>query len=151
MQYIGQTTRTLSIRKIEHKSHAKTKHFPLYIAINAFGFDNFVFEEINNSSEAEAIKQYNTLWPVGYNMESGGDEGFKVHPETNKLHSKRTKGRDNSYLNKPIECSNGLIYESIKIAAKNLSIDESHVVKVLKGKRKSTGGFHFSYLSEKVG
>lgn len=46
---------------------------------------------------------------------------------------------------KPIICSNGVEYDSIKGCARELKLDDGSIVKVLKGKRKTCGGYTFKY------
>lgn len=49
-------------------------------------------------------------------------------------------------LSKQIHCSNGEIYKSINECSRLLNIDNSCIVKVLKGKRKHAKGFYFKYI-----
>lgn len=49
-------------------------------------------------------------------------------------------------LSKRVMCSNGEIYPSINEASRVLQIDNSYIVKVLKGKRKHAHGYSFKYI-----
>lgn len=49
-------------------------------------------------------------------------------------------------LSKRILCSNGNIYPSINEASRTLKIDNSCIVKVLKGKRTHVKGYSFNYI-----
>lgn len=49
-----------------------------------------------------------------------------------------------------IQCSNGNIYHGVNQAGLALDICPQNISKVLKGKRKTAGGFSFSYLEESV-
>ncbi|WZP34602.1 HNH endonuclease [Enterococcus phage vB_Efs19_KEN07] len=49
-------------------------------------------------------------------------------------------------VSKPIQCSNGEIYKSINECSRLLNIDNSCIVKVLKGKRTHAKGFSFKYI-----
>lgn len=49
-------------------------------------------------------------------------------------------------LSKRVVCSNGEIYPSINEASRVLKIDNSYIVKVLKGKRKYAHGYTFTYV-----
>ena len=76
--YIGQTIHPKK-RWWEHKQRAKTHYdnYPLHLAIDKYGEDNFkseiIEESINyNERETELIKQYNSLCPNGYNVIQGG-------------------------------------------------------------------------------
>jgi group I intron endonuclease len=48
-----------------------------------------------------------------------------------------------------IKCSNGVIYPSISEAARQLNVWNSHIILVLKGKRKHTGGYTFEIIERK--
>lgn len=50
---------------------------------------------------------------------------------------------------KAIICSNGVEYDSIKGCARELKLDDGSIVKVLKGKRKTCGGYTFKYKEVK--
>jgi group I intron endonuclease len=78
--YIGQTRRPIQKRLREHK-----KQIPGCIALNnaisKYGFENFKIEillEVNdsvlNEYEKKFIDSYNTIYPNGYNIRSGGSE-----------------------------------------------------------------------------
>lgn len=85
--YVGQTSETANRRFIVHKSKAKRKDesSPLYKAINEFGEENFyvkslengIEEKMANSREAYWINELNTLYPNGYNVQSGGRKSYK--------------------------------------------------------------------------
>ena len=88
--YIGQTTRTVSIRWSGHKNRVKEGcTLPLHSAMRKYGHESFeltilataqTLEELNYL-EVEYIKKYNTLVPEGYNLASGG--GVRMwHPES---------------------------------------------------------------------
>ena len=49
-------------------------------------------------------------------------------------------------LSKRVMCSNGEIYPSINEASRVLQIDNSYIVKVLKGKRTHAHGYSFKYI-----
>ena len=80
--YIGITTVRLKERMWRHKKDAnKGVNRPICNAIRRHGFDSFTLTVLNESNdrsellllEIEAIKQYNTLHPNGYNYTAGGD------------------------------------------------------------------------------
>lgn len=104
----------------------------------------------------------------GYNIFAGGNAP-KLSKETRKKISKSLMGNKNATGNKgksrppwsketrqkimqsrkdrkPIICiETENEYESIRECARQLNLDASHICKVLKGKLKSTGGYHFKY------
>lgn len=49
---------------------------------------------------------------------------------------------------RPVICSNGVIYRSTREASRLLGLDNSSLNKVLKGKRKTVGGFTFEYKED---
>ena len=72
-------------------------------AVAKYGKDAFTYEilhdgiipELLDSYEIEAIKEYNTLTPNGYNLTAGG-EGWIPSQETNDKRSKSLKGKSKS-------------------------------------------------------
>ena len=90
--YIGQTTKSLSIRLTEHtKQSSNCKH--LLHAISKYGKENFQIELIGSTSsqeladylEIEFIKEFNSI-ENGYNLLAGGNCGW-----SGKKHSESTK------------------------------------------------------------
>ena len=83
--YIGQTTRTLEIRKEEHRNSIVEegfKHLPFYRALKKHGWENFIWRIVDETAkttdeldelEKFYIKKLNTLAPNGYNSTLGGD------------------------------------------------------------------------------
>ena len=99
--YIGQTYRELGLRKSEHKYDASTGlNYPLYNAMNKYGFDNFVFEVVATAETVEElndleqyyIEHFNTLKPNGYNLGRGG-QNKKMTEETKKKMSVAHTGK----------------------------------------------------------
>ena len=101
-EYVGQTIRNLSERISEHKYAASKRinNLPFGNAIFSYGFDNFIFEEIDeaysieelNRKEEFYIDKLNTLVPNGYNLDIGG-KNKSTHENTRKKMSESRKGR----------------------------------------------------------
>ena len=164
--YIGQTSRTLSLRKAEHKYDAhKETNYPLYNAMNHYGFENFIFEEVVTAEtldELNALEQFyiekeDTLNPNGYNLSRGGqikkfsEESRKKMSDSKKvLLSDKTKhpnwGKSSGRAKKIVCLNNDVCYVSANKAAKDLKLDCSGIIKVCKGKYAHTKGFRFKYL-----
>lgn len=102
--YIGQTSKTIQERFAVHISKAKQKiNRYLYDAMNCYGYENFIIEEIEecsndklNEREVYWIKFYQSnLKENGYNMTSGGGGGDtwtnNPHKEETLQKIKRTK------------------------------------------------------------
>lgn len=80
--YIGQSVHP-DRRWIEHKSKSKNKadNYPIHLAINKYGSENFTFEilewtENYNQREKELIESYDSIAPKGYNVASGGQNNI---------------------------------------------------------------------------
>jgi len=89
--YIGKTTTSLKKRMSEHKRHSKNSKMVFHLAIDKYGFDNFMFETLFecgdfntlNRKEIELIFEYNaTDITIGYNRSLGGDgaDSGENHP-----------------------------------------------------------------------
>ena len=81
-EYIGKTSLTIEERFKQHIKNSKRKSFekrPLYDAMNKYGIENFIVEEVEqcdndllNEKEEYWIDYYNTFHN-GYNATKGGD------------------------------------------------------------------------------
>ena len=85
--YVGQTTRNIYERWREHKSRANPSDGSyLHNAMAKYGHENFTIEEIDNcdddiinEKEIEWIAIFNTYYPNGYNLTTGGEGQPKVN------------------------------------------------------------------------
>jgi len=126
-------------------------------------------EELN-LLEIKFIEQYNCIAPFGYNSTTGG-LGGTLSPDAlakmiksrtgQKLSIKHKEKLSRALLNKsktkehsiniaiakskPIIDQYGRVFSSVKEAGLILNLFPQNISKVLKGKRKSTGGFVFKY------
>ena len=81
-QYVGKTTNTIEERFKEHCRDSRKERCnkrPLYDAMNKYGIENFIVEELCecdneelSSYETQYIEKYNT-YSKGYNATKGGD------------------------------------------------------------------------------
>lgn len=76
-------------------------------AIRKYGVENFVVKDLLeckteelNLNEIKLIEKYNTLYPNGYNLMTGGGNGRLHSEETKKLMSKSRTGKTHSELTK---------------------------------------------------
>ena len=77
--YIGATTQTLSVRKLQHISASKRGKRPIAKAIRKYGEENFAFREIETEPSIEKmyereqyyIRLYDSM-NIGYNRTTGG-------------------------------------------------------------------------------
>lgn len=107
--YVGKTKNGIESRKLKHISSLNTKskkHYKLYEAIKEHGISNFEWEVIDsavtdaelNEKEMKWIKQLNTIFPNGYNLNQGGlgNKGYKHSKESIEKIS-----RNNYWLGRP--------------------------------------------------
>lgn len=88
-QYVGMTTRGYNLRFEEHLRQAKTDKYKigLHGAIKKYGacqFDVSLIDTANSiedlcEKEIHLINQFNTMAPNGYNLKSGGYDGFYAY------------------------------------------------------------------------
>lgn len=101
-KYIGQS-KDVFHRFIRHLSLLKyNKHYNCYLQdeYNTYGENSFEFtllksckSQYMNRFEKIYIEKYNTLYPNGYNLESGGLFNYKTHSDTSQKLSKSLTGR----------------------------------------------------------
>lgn len=109
MRYIGQTTRTLKYRWDRHCRYNPKRHSYISNAIQKYGKENFIIEEIDSASSIEElnakeefwIKFLDTMSPNGYNLVSGGENYF-TSEETRKKRSESLKGENNPMFGKKL-------------------------------------------------
>ena len=143
--YIGQTTRTISIRFTQHKSESKINQYNSLIhqAMKKYGVSHFYVEELLkiechtkdelynelNKKEIEYIARYNTVRPNGYNISSGGENA-------------RNPRKIDFYTNNGefVKC-----YDSVSSASIDNNITEAAVYNLCNGKTSysSVGVFRY--------
>jgi len=104
--YIGQTIHDLETRKMGHKYAYQMKNNIVYRAIRKYGWDNIIWEVIDNTEDVDElnekerywIKYYNTYIHSenanGYNMTEGGGGslGYFHSEESKQKMSENSKG-----------------------------------------------------------
>ena len=94
--YIGQTTRTLEVRKQEHLDCAfmYKLNTHIYNAMRKYGANNFVFEEICKAKDIDELNYLETYYILqydsvrnGYNMSYGGDNNVMFCEKTAEKHN----------------------------------------------------------------
>lgn len=111
--YIGQTINSVDSRFKQHLYQAtrENKGSAIYAAISKYGKDNFVVESLVsgdyskvelNELEAFYIKKYESLYPKGYNLQTGGCS-FLVAESLKKRISTTLKGREIAWAKKVSE------------------------------------------------
>lgn len=89
MKYIGTTSWTLTKRAGKNGERYNNGGV-FWDAIQQYGWSDFTPEILGTAdTESEAfeiekhcISELNTLWPNGYNLQSGGEKGRKMHSHT---------------------------------------------------------------------
>ena len=127
MAYIGQTTKSIHTRLIQHKNCKNCRY--LHTAIKKYGINNFEIYEIStplylehaDTVETALIKQEGTLAPKGYNLTLGGRSNIIVSDATRALQSKSGKGKRMGILNHQFGKPHTELTKS-KIRAKNTGI-----------------------------
>lgn len=143
--YVGQTTRSMEIRKAEHLKHLDSENVVFHAAIKRYGKENFVWsllgeylDEDLDKYETYWIKQKNTHYinGYGYNMNYGG--AINSGSEKN---SKRVKSIN-------LITKEEKIYKSINEAARQLSVDTAHISRICHGKygNYSCNGYTFCFV-----
>lgn len=86
--YVGQTIQSFKSRMNEHKKKMRNgANFPLYNAMRKYGIDNFTFEVISSAASQEELNEkeifwinyFNSEYPNGYNLTSGGAGTLNYH------------------------------------------------------------------------
>lgn len=98
--YIGQTVQLLYVRWRDHCRGDKQRESYLHRAIQKYGIDNFIVEQIDiagtqdglNTLEEFYITKFKSLAPDGYNLLPGGGNR-RHHPETRERIREKLKGR----------------------------------------------------------
>lgn len=150
-QYVGQTWKPKE-RKAQHTLAAKkgTEPSPFHNALNKYGVEGFSYmvvkEGITSQAEMdkieeEAICEFNTLRPNGYNIMTGGASG-RPDDEMRRQMGKRKCVR-------PVICiETGKIYGNSKEAEEDTGILFSDITRAARGVVKVVGGFHWAYWHE---
>ena len=107
-KYVGITNKTIDERFEAHKNNAKKKiNRYLYDSMNKYGYDNFFIKLIDDTcttweelqkKECFYIKEYNTIYPYGYNMTAGGDGGYTTQSWTKERREELYKKQGNSRI-----------------------------------------------------
>lgn len=127
-------------------------------AVKKYGWENIrhgIFAEGLSFEEAEEmekalIAQLHTLSTEnGYNVTEGGNASNHIMTKEERERMSRKKMGANNPRSKPVRClQNGVIYESVRIAAKELGLEKTNILRVLSGRNTHTGGYTFEYVRE---
>ena len=149
--YVGQTVKSVSIRRSEHVSEAIRRNGDglLGKAIRKYGKEKFLIEPIDSASSKEELDRKEQEWIVklnshvsngGYNLAIGGSSraGWKEDPSKTAIRiAKRYKA--------VICLETREVFQSIKEAANKIGVSAGFMGKVVKGSKPSAKGLHFQY------
>jgi group I intron endonuclease len=143
-------------------------HFTIEILHNFPREGNW--QERLDELEIQEIVQRGTLAPGGYNNETGGNKNKVLHEDTKELMSSVRSGDQHAMFGKhhQDEAKDLLrdanrkevqqwsrdgsellrTFRSIEEATQETGADGSHICKVCKGERKTSGGFHWKFIQE---
>lgn len=69
----------------------------------------------------------------------------------NQIHSRRVLGKQVGFLSRPVLCcESGKEYITMMDAAKDKNVDVSSIAKCARGKRKTAGGCHWTYIEKEL-
>jgi group I intron endonuclease len=163
--YIGQTVKTLAKRWAQHKHKGLkiSRHKnPFHASIAHHGPSAFIVDVVDstattkdelNELEIKYIAQFNSVWPNGYNLATGGysnsggvawNRGQKSSVETRRKLSEAHKGQIPGNRKSVLCLNNKTIYASLHEAAAVLNLNVSKISLVISGARKHTEGYSFS-------
>lgn len=171
-QYVGQTTRSVFSRFNDHCRDKRSSRY-LSSAILKHGRTEFTVQELVscfdeetlNEMETYYIQKYNTIHPLGYNLNLGGHKRGTISEKTRTLMSEAKLGKtqkrtrnwsEESRLNnskrqggKAVICENVLTgeikkYDFINQAVKD-GFSNGDIYRVLNGKRATCKGHKFYY------
>ncbi len=175
-QYVGQTTTSVKERYLAHCSESRNRY--ISNSIKKHGKENFKIEELFvcfdkdslNELETYFVEYYNTFFPNGYNLRSGGNQNGKCSDELKRKISESKTGKPNlkrrgelrtqeqrfliskglggrSILATEIKTGNKTIYLTAHETTK-YGFQPWNVISVCKSRRPVHKGHKFEYLEE---
>jgi group I intron endonuclease len=106
--------------------------------------------EITKEKMSRTRKGKEPIWATNasHNLESNKLRAEALKGQKRTLNQKANIKNGKRLLMKPVIDQNGVIYESVADAAKKLDVNRGNLQMVLRGKRKSVGGFSFEFLDK---
>jgi group I intron endonuclease len=146
--YIGQTTKSIERRFIQHKTSARNKSIstPLTNAIKKYGEENFIIEQIDTANDIEKLNEKEIYWinilkskdrSIGYNLKDGGLNGIHSEESILKMSTPVLKyNKDGTFIEE---------YQSLKSAAAKNNTNHGGISSCCSGKIKSAAGYVWLY------
>ena len=166
--YVGQTKRSLEVRKKQHLYDASSCRLNTYFhkAIRKYGVDKFTWEIIAECStretlirfEIKAIAYYKEREAGVYNLTDGGEglTGYVASAETRRKIGLKSRRKRSKKVWEAISRGHGVTpflvfckhskelvgkWNTYAQCARDLKIDEASIRKCLKGERKTAGRY----------
>lgn len=146
--YIGQT-KNITIRNYNWKHEKIYGNYVLSADRDLYGFENFETTILKECDDSESdnwedyyIKQYNTLFPNGYNLKNGGISGWN-HTENSKC--KMSTSHMKQVYQYTLDGELVRIWKSTLECASN-GFNQGHVAACCRGDEKKHKGFKWSYV-----
>jgi group I intron endonuclease len=134
--YIGQTIQSLESRVKKHKD--SDNNMDISKAFKEYGFDNFLWEEIDVAYSKEELNEQEKYWIKFYDSLSKNGHGYNK--------TKGGSGKQTSKHGPVIDLIDLHIYTNPLIAAKFIGESKStHIINNCDGKRKSVRNHIFSW------
>ena len=165
--YIGQTTKSLDIRRKQHENRYKYQNdMAISRAIYKYGKDNFSWEIIDTATSIEELNKKESYWiekldslatnGKGYNLKGGGDNAY-LSEETKQKIGKVQKGKLNhnfglkgklSKVSKPVRnITDNIDYVSERECAETENIPFKIVSAICNGKKGSYKGKVYRFIT----
>lgn len=136
-QYIGKTTSSIQKRFKEHCRDSRKERCekrPLYTAMNKYGVENFIIEELESiedntlltSRETYWIEKLNTCGSKGYNATKGGD-GSVIY-DYNEIIELAKLGYTCKQIICKIGCCSDIVYKVVKESNIKLRYGRSRLI-----------------------
>ena len=172
--YVGKSKASWrELWKRQRRGKGYILHKELYADIKKFGWGNFKREcvaknltrEEASQLEADTIERLGSLYPNGYNKQSGGDKYYRIVYQT-----RSDKGTRHKYVRTPeqieqhkqhmrelhgtpvIQCTRDgepvKIWQSISEAGEALNIDTGNIAHSARKERATAGGYIWVYVDD---
>lgn len=116
------------------------------VSLGGNGIKGVVVSESDRDRISKSLKLYYKNNPIEDKLMR---ERFRVNCHKGRPLTNEQKENLKTMNSVPIKCNEtGIVYESLNVAAKKLGVQSPNICKVLKGIRKTTGGYTFAYIKD---
>lgn len=136
-RYVGKTTQTLEERFKEHCKDSfrdRCNKRPLYDAMNKYGIENFIIEELEyvndistlNEREIYWIQELQTYGSNGYNATKGGDG--KILYDYKEIIELANLGYTYTQISEKVGCCKDIIHKVLKASGTKIKKENSQLI-----------------------